>query len=166
MNDLKKLFERSEYLKLTFDCRMLLDNLASKFDVKVVSAFDLMLAAAQFHPKDEVSSLGRCIKTVLGVELSKNSSSQPQTLTAFLPALYQKIINSHFTQGFHRRFEQFISPSRSIDSFYSKFKQSDSSNVDFDQTAISGIEEIDFSIYEQWMEDHSGLEKEAMPSPP
>lgn len=159
MGDLKELFESENYLKLFFDCRMLLDNLKTSFDITVKSAFDLMLAAAQFYPKDEVSELASCIEAVLGVTLPKFPTIRQEALAAFLPAIHQKIINSHFTQDFHRKFKQFISPEKSISGFYSKFKPNDSKDSSFDQSVVSGIKEIDFSIYDSNQEAFCNVEK-------
>lgn len=148
MGDLKELFESVNYLKLVFDCRMLLDNLKANFNIAVESTFDLMLAAAQFHPKNQVCSLAGCIRAVLHIEPPKIFSKQQETLVAFFPAIYQSIISSHFTRRFHREFEQFISPCKSIESFYSKFKPGDSFDTSIDRSIISGIKEIDFGVYE------------------
>lgn len=149
MGDLKEMFESKNYLKIFFDCRLLLDNLKATFDIRVDSAFDVMLAAAQFYPKNEVSSLAGCVEAVLRVDPQIMPSTRHETLAAFLPAIHQEIIKSHFTQDFHRRFEQYISPNKSITSFYSKFRPNDSLDNSFNNpSVISGIKEIDFSVYD------------------
>lgn len=142
MNDLKEFFEGSECLKVFFDCRFLLDNLKHNFGIEINNFFDLKLAASQFHPKHLVTTLEDCIKTVLGVEHSESSQQ-----TAFQLALHHKLIQANFSSDFQQKLKKFLTPKKPACAFFEEFKRS--KNQQNHISFISGIEDIDFSVYEE-----------------
>lgn len=69
--DLQPVLESDAYLKITFDCRLLLDNLHAHFNLKISSVCDLLVVLS-LQRSCEIKDINDCMEEVFGFNPSIN----------------------------------------------------------------------------------------------
>lgn len=154
MSELKAILDNETVLKVVYDARGLNDNFTAHFNFKVHPVFDLMLAAAQFHPHQEVLSLKECAKSVLGVLMEIDdrrvasdvlvSNDEIATKTAYHLAMYHKLTQKIFVKSFQKPKENQMA-NFLVNNLDTNQEYLEKTNED--RPYVCEINSIDFSVY-------------------
>lgn len=138
---------------------MIIDNFKIKFNIELQPVFDVMLSAAQFHPKENVLKLENCVKSMLGIDVDIKSNEvfthrplTPQDLTAianksaFLIAIYQKLASKSFSMIFQKNVPK---AEKDFERFFDGLCLTDIEKLENQSLTLQLQKEVDFSIYEE-----------------